>query len=151
MATRTEPIAAASFLMSPLRGVRMRHGLVGGADIYAGRAPGPFGGDQLFEPTDLALTRLEPVALQLERVGVEPLGRAGQDVAQALPALLDPPAPALEDAKAGLLVGPGEEREVHTERGVVEGLRPGLDEQLLEALLAFRGDLVNHPSTTARH
>src|SRR5262245_43120305 len=113
MATRTEPIAAASFIsVSPLRGFRRRHGFFGVtrsgvAQICAGRAPGTFGGDQLLEPSHLAVARFEPMALHLERVRVQPFGRAGEDVAEPFPALLYPPPPALEQAPPRLLVGPG--------------------------------------------
>src|SRR5690606_19887746 len=42
-----------------------------------------------------------------------------------------------------------EECEVHTEPGVLVGLRAGLGHQLTEALLALRCDLVDDPTTAA--
>src|SRR5688572_29588763 len=56
-----------------------------------------FGVDQLGEPADLPVHRLQAVALELERVAVEPLAGAGQRRAQALSLLLDGPAAAFED------------------------------------------------------
>src|ERR1044072_5899710 len=85
----------------PLRGVRRRAGWF---DFWApcgGSAGGPAGAlarDELLQPTDLALTCLKAVLLMFHRVRVEPFRRAGQHVAQTLPALLDPAPPALENA-----------------------------------------------------
>ena len=89
------------------------------------------------------------MALQFEGVRVEPLGGPGEHVAQALAALLDPAAAALQDPQPGRLVGAGEEREVHAEAGVVVRLRAGLGEQLCEPLLALGGDLVDDPAAAA--
>ena len=63
----------------------------------AGGAAGAFVGDELLQPADLALTGVEAVTLQFERVRVQALGGPGQHVAQAFAALLDPPAAALNE------------------------------------------------------
>src|SRR5690606_39389163 len=112
---------------------------------------GDFGGlagtlicDELLQPADFALTCLQAVALQLERVRVEALGGAAEHLPQPFPTLLDLAAAPLQDAQPGGAIGPGEEREVHAERRVLPGLRPGLGQQFPETLLAVRGDLVNH-------
>ena len=53
----------------------------------------PFVGDELLQPADLALARVESVPLEFQRVGVEPLGGPAQRGAQALAPLLDAPRP----------------------------------------------------------
>src|SRR5690606_40668224 len=87
--------------------------------------------------------------LELQGVRVEAFGGAGQDVAQALPPLLDLASAALQDPQPGRPVGAGEEREVHSEAGVLPGLGTGLGQQLTEPLLALRRDLVDDPTTPA--
>src|SRR5215218_580369 len=101
------------------------------------------GVDQLVEPADLALDRVESVLLQLQRVAVELLPGAGQPGPQAVAALLDPAPPALQDPQPDLGVGLGEEREVDAEALVVVRRRAGLGEQFGEPLLAVRGELVD--------
>src|SRR5690242_8488656 len=112
---------------------------------------GALGGDELLQPADLPLGGLEAVSLELERVGVEPLGGPTQHVPQSLATLLDAAPATLQDPQPGLLIRSGEEREVDAEPGIVVRLGSSLGEQLLEPLLALRRDLVDDPATLARH
>src|SRR6476469_3767221 len=99
MATRTEPIRL--LLVRVVRGVG---GLVvapGGAlSCLCGQCglAGPLGDDELVEPAHLAFDRLESVLLELEGVGVETVAGPRDGRADVLEALLEPGAPALEDA-----------------------------------------------------
>ena len=95
------------------------------------------GGDELVEPPHFPLGGLEPVPLEFEPVGVEPLGGARERLPDPLAALFDPAAPGFEDAQAGGRVGAGEEREVHPEQGLVGGLGSGLGHELGEVLFAL--------------
>src|SRR6185437_13115945 len=79
----------------------------------------PLGVDQLVEPADLALDRVEAVLLELEGVSVELLPGPGQRHAEAVAPLLHPPPAALQDAQPGLGVRMREEGEVHPEALVV--------------------------------
>ena len=99
--------------------------------------------DQLGEPANLALHRLEAVAVHLDRVAVDPLTSAPHGAAEALALLLEPDAPTLEDAHPRLGRGLGEEGEVDAERLVLPRRRARLAEQLGEALLAFGGQRVD--------
>jgi hypothetical protein len=109
----------------------------------------PFGlfvRDQLVEPAHLPLAGLQPQPVQLAGVAIDLLLGPGQRRPQALAALFDAAAAALEDAHPHVGRGPREERQVDAEAFVVPGLRPGVAEQLPEALLALRGELVDPPS-----
>src|SRR5687768_17072561 len=75
----------------------------------------PLRRSQLVEPAHLPLHRLEAVTLQFEGVAVETLAGAGERRPHALPALLQPAAPTLEDAQAHVDPGVAEEREVDAE------------------------------------
>ena len=105
--------------------------------------------DQLGEPTDLAIRRLEPVLLQLEGVAIQPLAGAGQRRAHALAPFLHPAAPSLEDAQPDVGAGLGEERQPRAEALVVEGVRPDLGQQVGQVFLALGGELVD-PLAPAR-
>src|SRR5689334_2876525 len=113
MATRTEPIRLPSFPV--FRSLRDRPGAArDGLRVVGGlRLPvDPFVVDELGQPAHLVLDRLQPVALELERVAVEPLARAGERAAHAVEALLQPTAATLEDAQPVLRADRAEEREV---------------------------------------
>ena len=101
--------------------------------------------DELRQPADLAVHRLEPVALQLERVAVDALAGPRQRGPQTLPLPLDRAPAALEDPQPHVRGGVPEEGQVDAEvTSVVVRLRAGLADQFLEALLALRGDRVDH-------
>jgi hypothetical protein len=85
-------------------------------------------GDELVEPADLTFDRLQPMALELERVGVEAFPGPLKCGPELLQALLQAGAAAFEDAHAGGSIGPREEREVDPELLVVPGRRTGLGE-----------------------
>src|SRR3954447_19360212 len=133
----------------------------GGAGGRAGRVRGwlrgragraiPAGGvaalavDQLGQPADLAVHRLQAVLLELERVAVEALAGAGQRRAQPFTLLLDGAPAALQDPQPGVGRGVPEEGQPDAEQpAVVVGLRAGLAGQLVEAFLALGGDRVDH-------
>ena len=102
------------------------------------------GVDELVEPADLAVHRLQPVPLQLEGVAVDPLPGPRERGPEPFPLLLDGAAAALEDPQARVCGGVPEEREADAEQAaVVVGLRTGLADQLVEALLALGGDRVD--------
>ncbi len=145
-----------SFITAALPGhSRRRRVLVfssatGSPVVQDGRgSAGALVGDELLQPADLALAGVEAVALQFQGVRVEAFGGPAEHVAQAFAPLLDLAAATLEDPQAGRLVGPGEEREVHAEAGVVVRLGAGLGEQLREPFLALGGDLVDDPTAPA--
>src|SRR5262245_51795589 len=124
-ATRTEPIASASFIhhgrsgvsgsgilrIAPVGSPSSRRpgsaGLprrAGGVRRRAGRltvtglAAGALGRNELLQPTDFALASVQPMSLQFERVCVEPFGGAADGLAHAFPPLLDAAPTTLEDA-----------------------------------------------------
>src|SRR5690348_568103 len=126
-------------------GLRLR-GLRG---LARRRGAAPFGVDEFGQPADLPVHRLQAVALQLDRVAVEPVAGAGQRGTQALALALDGAPAALEDAQPGVGRGVPEERQADAEEAaVVVGLRTGLADQLVEALLALRGDPVDDLAAT---
>src|SRR4051812_40770527 len=113
MATLTLPMCAPSFSdpAGPMArtGWRSRTSWSGGGARGVGLRIGLVSGraaalvvDELGQPADLAVHRLQAVPLQLERVAVDPLAGAGQRRAQALALPLHGPAPALEDLQPGL-------------------------------------------------
>ncbi len=75
--------------------------------------------------------------LQFERVVVEPLAGTGDGAAHPLQPLLQPAAASFEDPHPHCPVGLAEECEVDAEVLVLPGIRAGVGEQLLEALLAL--------------
>ena len=81
--------------------------------------------------------------MQLERVAVHPLSGPGQSSADTLEALLEPGSPAFEDPQAYVRAGLAEEREMHAEPVVLPRRRAGLREQVLQPLLAVRGQPVD--------
>src|SRR5690606_35643160 len=89
------------------------------------------------------------MALQFQRVRIEPLGCAREKFPQSLAPLLHSAPATLQDAQPSSPVGAREEREVPTEPGVLVGLRASLSHQLTEALLALRCDLVDDSAATA--
>src|SRR5881227_666495 len=89
MATRTEPMRGAPFSLDAGTPSRLSAVLI---FLLCALAP-----DQLVEPPDLALDRLQPVLLQLERVVVDPFPSACQRGAYALQPFLETAAPAFED------------------------------------------------------
>jgi len=109
-----------------------------------------FGLDQLGEPADLAVDRFQPVPLELEGVAVEPFPGAAERGPQPLALALDRAPPALQDPQPRVGGRVPEERQPDSEEpAVVVGLRPGLADQFVEALLAFRGDRVDDLSAAA--
>src|SRR4029077_19643768 len=98
------------------------------------------------EPTDFALDGFEAVLLELEGVAIELLPGATQAAGHPLPAFFEPAAPALEDLQADVGVGLREKREPDAEALVLPGRRTVLGELVLQALLAFGGELVDDPA-----
>src|SRR6266542_6730234 len=145
MATRTEPIRLLLFLF---RGAGRVRGHVRWERLALVVAP--LRRDQLIQPPHLALHGLQAVSLQFERVAVEPLPGAGERGTYPFQALLQPAAPALEDAHPYCRVGPGEEREVDAEVLVLPRGRSGLGQQPLEMLLTLGGELVDDLGALAR-
>src|SRR3954447_23598481 len=100
--------------------------------------------DQLGEPADLAVDRVQAVPLQFEGVAVELLLGAPQRVHEPVALPLDGAPAALEDAQPDVGRGVPEERQVDAEATlVVVGLRAGGADQFVEALLALGGDRVD--------
>src|SRR5689334_7158731 len=121
MATRIEPMVVFSFsdgvvLLSCRPRRRMPCGRVGRSGLGA-RVGGvaPLGVDELGEPAHLALGALLAVPLERLRPRVQATALAGGVGAHGLELLLDPRATALEDPQPDVGLGPGEEREAHTE------------------------------------
>src|SRR3954454_3315692 len=75
--------------------------------------------DQLREPADLPVHRLQAVPLELEGVAVQPLTGAGQRGPQALPLPLDGAPTALEDPQPDVGLGVLEEGEADAEETAV--------------------------------
>src|ERR671912_105569 len=136
MATRSDPIGCLLVWSAPGGSGVGTVGTVVRAVVTACAGPA-LGADELVEPPDLALDGVEPVGVELERVGVEPLAGPLHRAADPLEPLLEPRAPTLEDPQPDGGVGAREEREVHAERLVLPGGRPRLAEQVAEALLAL--------------
>src|SRR3954468_10459682 len=149
MATRTRrfsPMGGFSFNPSVSRSgaATLRPGLHGSGRLR----PLPLGlfvPDQLVEPAPLPLAGLQPQPVQLAGVAIDLLLGPGQRRPHALTGFFDAAAAALEDPHPHVARGPREEGEVDAETLVVPGLRPGVAEQLAEALLALRGQLVDPP------
>src|SRR3569833_3601649 len=135
MATRTEPMRGAPFSLDA--GTRSRL-LVVFFFLLCALAP-----DQLVEPPDFALDRLQPVLLQLERVVVDPLTSPGQRGTYALQAFLEAAAPAFEDPQPYVGAGLSEEGEMHSDALVLPGGGARFGEELLQARLPFGGELVH--------
>src|SRR3954452_10815433 len=155
MATRTEPIPVNSSVTWwwcwSVGGARVGAAWPGcDAPLRALSDPRALSGDELAEPADLAVNRLETVLLQLERVAVELLSGAPQRAGHLFPSLLEPTAPALEDLQPDVRVGLGEEREPHPEAVVVPCGRATFGELLLQSFLALRRELVDDPAAPAR-
>src|SRR5680860_1218216 len=93
MATRTEPIRLLLLLVRTAAGATAL--MV----------------DQVVQPADVPLDRLQPVPLQLGRVLVQPLARPGEGLPDAVQPLLQPAAAPLEDPQPRVGVQPREERE----------------------------------------
>ena len=110
---------------------------------------GLFPVDQFVEPAHLPVRRLQAVFLQLERVAVQPLARAGERAANAVPPLLYSPTAAFEDLQPH--VGPGlrEERESSSEPLVVVGVGADVGEEFGQSFLALGGELI-HPLASPR-
>src|SRR5271165_4695174 len=81
--------------------------------------------------------------LQLQRVAVDPLAGPGRRRAEPLEPLFELAAAALEYPHPDLRLSQAEEGEVHTESVVLPGGRAGLPEQVVEPLLAVRGQSVD--------
>ena len=120
--------------------VRVRPGARLGLVARAGCS---FRGDQLVQPADFPLDRLQAVPVQLEGVAVQALPGPGQGGADALHPLLEPAAPALQDPQPDVRPGLAEEGEPDTESVVLPGGGPRLGEQVLQPLLAFGGQPVD--------
>src|ERR1022692_750862 len=152
MATRTEPITMLLYL--PLPTTDNLRPLLGWSGVAAWSVvPGPaarlsvrlpFPGDELVEPADLALDRLQPVTLQLKGVAVDPLPGPGQPGAERIDPLLKPAAPALKDPEPDVRPGLAEECEAHAEAVVFPGRGASLGQQILQPLLAVGGQPVDN-------
>src|SRR5512135_1028509 len=100
MATRTEPIRmtpscpCSCVVGTPLAGV----GLVGRRWADRAGVSLPFRGDQLVQPADFPLDRLEAVLLEFEGVTVDSLPGAGEGGADGFHPLLQPTAAPFQDA-----------------------------------------------------
>jgi hypothetical protein len=105
--------------------------------------PVPFGGDELLEPSHLALHGFKTVALKLEGVAVEPLAGSTQRRGDVFLTLLEPATPALEDAKSYRRIGLPEKGEPDAEAFVVPGGGTALGELLVQPFLAVGGQLVH--------
>src|SRR6266566_8529641 len=141
MATRTEPIWIAPFLRR-LAGVHCRRPAASAARaaaagvvlrsvrMSAARVPTrvrpPLRSDQLVEPAHLALDRLEPMLVKLERVAVQPFPGPGEGRPHTVEPLLEPGAPAFEDPQPDVGAGLAEEGEMNAEAVVFPGCRSGL-------------------------
>src|SRR6185312_8381535 len=101
------------------------------------------GADELVEPPDLAFDRLQTMALEFQRVSVDPLPGLGDLLADQIQPLFQTRPAAFEDPQADRRVGAPEEGEVDPEVLVLPGGRPGVGEQALEARLPGRGQLVD--------
>src|SRR4051794_39269123 len=122
--------------------------------VLRGRIGGPGGAalvvDELGQPADLAVHRVQAVSLQLEGVAVEAFAGAAERGAQALPLPLDGAPATLEDPQPGVGGGVPEEGQPDAEQAaVVVGLGTGLAHQLVEAFLALGGDRVDHLAAAA--
>src|SRR5260221_4019804 len=114
MATRTEPIPMCSFSYSQqaLRLIQLAAVSVGvvmcvGHVLARGlRVRAPLGSDQLVQPADFALYRLQSVPLQLEGVAVDALPGPCEARAERLDPLLKPAAPAFPDPEPDVCRGP---------------------------------------------
>src|SRR5580698_752431 len=101
------------------------------------------GGNELVKPADFALDRFEPVPLEFKGVAVYSLAGPGRRGPEPLKALLQPAAAALENPHPDIGLSQAEEREVDAEAVVLPGRRTRLGQQILESLLAFRGEPVD--------
>ena len=112
--------------------------------LVVGAGSAAFVLDQLGEPADLAVDRLEAVLVQLAGVAVDALARCGP-ARCFMPSrcLLDPAAATLEDLQPDVRAGLGEERQPRAEALVVEGVGTDVGEQLGEVLLAVGGEPVD--------
>jgi hypothetical protein len=111
--------------------------------LFGGSLLASFAVDQLVQPADLALGRLQAVPLQLEGVRVDPLrgpAHRGPEVGQPF---LHPGPAALEDAQPGGRIGPAEEREADAERVVLPRRRTGVVHRTREVVLAVGRDRVD--------
>src|SRR5262245_14722082 len=163
MATRTEPIPLCSLSFSASTDLTKRglpdqlvpsqvvlpctRGL--GAVVPWRRVRPSLGGDQLVQPADFALDRLQAVALQLEGVAVDALPGPREPGPEGLDPLFQPAAPALEDPQPDVRRGQAEEGEPDAEPVVLPGGGPGLGKQVLQVLLAVSGQPVDDLGTAA--
>src|SRR6185312_6154982 len=103
----------------------------------------PLGCDQLVEPADFPLDRLKSVPLQLERVAVQALSGPRQRRAEGIQPLFEPGPAALQDAQPDVRAGLAEEGEPDAEAVVLPRGRARLGQELLQPLLALRGQPVD--------
>ena len=99
--------------------------------------------DQLVEPADLPLHRLKAVPVQFERVAVQALPGPRHRRPDGVQPFLQPGPAALQDAQPDVRAGLAEEREPDTEAVVLPGGGARLGQQLLQPLLALRGQPVD--------
>src|SRR6476469_7670338 len=95
----------------------------------------PLVGDELVQPAHLALDRLEPVALQLERVLVGAFAAAGDRGRDRVQPLLEAAAATLQEPRPDLGGRAGEEGEPDAEALVLPARGAGLVDQRVEVLL----------------
>src|SRR5215469_5434481 len=119
MATRTDPISDGSFTPAVhggfTRGTAVpaggRQGAAASRLGLATRTGFSLRGDQLVQPADFPLDRLQAMLVQLQGVAVQALPGPGQGRAHALHPFLEPAAPSLQDAQPDVRPGLAEEGE----------------------------------------
>src|SRR5262249_41405925 len=110
----------------------------------------PLRGDQLVEPADLPLNRLEAVPVQFQRVTVQALPGPRHRRPDAVQALLQPSPAAFQDAQPDVRAGQPEEGERDADPLVSPRGGAGLGQQLLQPFLALRGEPVHDLRPAAR-
>src|SRR3954447_19783965 len=115
----------------------------GGRGELGGRLlRGALGVDEVGQPGDLALDRLDRVTAELGEVAVVAAPAGGPGPVEAL---LQTGEPSLENPQAYVGVGAREEREPGGERVVLPGSRARVGDLLTEVLAAGGRDLVGDP------
>src|SRR6478672_2352415 len=147
IATRTEPIGRSfprSLLAESLLVVGRGAGWSG--DGWVGGVPvAALGVDEVRQPADLPLHRLDAVALELRGVRVDLLLGQRELVLDAVQTLLEAGAAPFEHAQPDLHVGATEEREPDVEVVVLPRGRTHLRHEALELTVTGLGDLVDDP------
>src|SRR5262249_15846296 len=163
MATRTEPISMCSLssnqqALADVAERRSGSAVSGTASALVGGlgAPAPdlwvrpsFGSDQLIEPADVTLDRLQAVPLQLEGVTIDALPGPGEPCPEGFDSFFHAGTPSFQDAEPDIRGGQAEEGEPYTEPVVLPRGWSGLGEQVLQVLFAVGGQPVDDLGTTS--